>query len=161
MHTSTYCIKSETGLGDCISRFLDNIDHYDGAICPNDYVAVHLLTRAKERNIRVPERLFVAGSGNLVIGCCTTPTLTTSTLNYYEMGVQTVNIWNLLEKNPTIISANVSIPCEIICRGSTAYLPVLEEKAAERADYGKRPPPEECDPEFSWLPEAGKLPASV
>lgn len=141
----------ETGLDDCIARFLDNISRYDGAICTNDYVAVHLLVRAKERSIRVPEQLFVAGSGNLLIGCCTTPTLTTSTLDYYEMGVQTVNIWNFLENNPSIISAHAAIPCEIICRGSTAYLPVLEEKEAERADYGKRPPLQEYDQRFLWL----------
>ncbi len=141
----------DTGLNDCISRFLERVDRYDGAICANDYVAVHLLVQAKERGIRIPEQLFVAGSGNLVIGCCTTPTLTTSTLDYYKMGVQTVNIWNLLEKNPSIISANVSIPCEIICRGSTAYLPVSEQKTAERADYAKHPPIEECDPQLLWL----------
>ncbi|HWR23404.1 MAG TPA: substrate-binding domain-containing protein [Feifaniaceae bacterium] len=141
----------DAGLDDCISRFLEHADRYDGAICPSDYVAVHLLVRAREQKIRVPEQLFVAGSGNFVIGCCATPSLTTSTLDYYKMGVQTVNIWNLLEKNPGIIAANVSIPCEIICRGSTAYLPVSEQKPADPPEYVKHPPIEEADPRLFWL----------
>ena len=75
------------------------------------------------RGVPVPERLFVAGSGNLIIGSCTTPTLTTSTLNYYEMGCQTVHIWNYLQQHTEVSGIQVSIPCELICRQSTASLP--------------------------------------
>lgn len=107
----------------CIKEFLDRVDNYDGAICVNDYVAVQLLVAASKRGVPVPERLFVAGSGNMIIGSCTTPTLTTSTLNYYEMGCQTVHIWNYLQQHTEVSGIQVSIPCELICRQSTASLP--------------------------------------
>lgn len=113
----------DADLDACIDRFLEQIDRYDGAICVNDYVAVQLLVAARQRGIAVPERLFVAGSGNMIMGNCTTPTLTTSTLNYYEMGYQTVQLGHYLQKNPGISAIHVSIPCELICRGSTAFLP--------------------------------------
>lgn len=116
-----YCVESD--LEQCIQGFLDHADRYDGAICVNDYVAVQLLVAAARRGIRVPEQLFVAGSGNMIIGSCTTPTLTTSTLNYYEMGCQTVHIWNYLQQHPGVSALHVSIPCELICRQSTASLP--------------------------------------
>jgi len=120
--TSTLC--------DCLSRFFENVSRYDGVICANDYVAVELIVTARARGVRVPERLFVSGSGNLMIGSCTMPTLTTSTLDYYELGVQTVNLWSLLEKNARLVCASISIPYRIIPRGSTAYLPVPDELPA-------------------------------
>lgn len=116
-----YTVKSN--LEQCIKEFLDHAGGYDGAICVNDYVAVQLLVAADKRGIRIPEQLFVAGSGNMIIGSCTTPTLTTSTLNYYEMGCQAVHIWNYLQQHTEVSDVHVSIPCELICRQSTASLP--------------------------------------
>lgn len=112
-----------SGLEDCIERFFARVGEYDGAICVNDYVAVQLLAAARQRGIRVPEDLFIAGSGNMIMGNCTTPTLTTATLTYWEMGIQTVNIWSYLHKNPAVSALRVLIPCELVCRESTACLP--------------------------------------
>ena len=118
-------------IDECVESFLNHIEHYDAAICVNDYVAVRLLADARQRGIKIPERLFVAGSGNMVISACTNPTLTTSTLDYHEAGVQAINIWRILKKNPTLTSVNVTIPCEIICRGSTKCIPVQAPRVSE------------------------------
>ncbi|HWQ58002.1 MAG TPA: substrate-binding domain-containing protein [Clostridia bacterium] len=111
-------------LDHCISRFFENVSLYDGVLCTNDYIACRLIAEAGERGVRVPEELFVAGSGNLLVGSCASPTLTTSTLDYYEMGVQTLGLWSLIEENANVVSAGVTIPYKIIPRGSTAFLPI-------------------------------------
>ena len=106
-----------------VTRFLDHAAQYDGAVCVNDQVAVQLLLTARQRGVRVPEDLFVAGSGGLILGALTTPTLTTAMLDYTQMGVQAANICHLLEKNPDIDALCVTLPCQILCRESTACLP--------------------------------------
>ena len=118
---------NKNNISECASIFLDNLDKYDGAICVNDYVGVQLLTEAKKRGIDVPKRLFVAGSGDLIISSCISPTLTTTTLNYYAMGEQAINIWSMLDCNPVLNAVNVYINCNIISRESTGIKPVPEK----------------------------------
>jgi DNA-binding LacI/PurR family transcriptional regulator len=138
-------------LAQCLSRFFESASRYDGVICANDYVAVELLVQARARGPRVPEQLFVSGSGNLMISSCTTPTLTTSTLDYYELGVQTMNLWSLLENNPGIVSASISIPCEIIPRGSTAYLSIPNEPSGAPHFVAAAPAAVASDHTVLWL----------
>ena len=107
-----------------IDRLLERADMYDGVVCVNDPTAVLLLESAVRKGIRVPEDLFVAGSGDYLLGRLCTPTLTTSTLDYYQMGLQSANVWQYLERNPEVHGVRVHIPCRIICRGSTDFLPV-------------------------------------
>lgn len=126
--------KQDQDIDACVSHFMDNVQKYDAAVCVNDYVGVQVLLEAKKRNIRVPEDLFVAGSGDLIIGQCAKPTLTTTTLDYYTMGVQTLSIWKLLDENPAVTSANVFIHCDIISRESTAFMPVLEYTSMQPLD---------------------------
>lgn len=113
----------EGKLTSVIDSFLAHAHHYDGAVCVNDQAAVQLIASAAKWGIRIPEDLFVAGSGSCIIGAFTTPTLTTSTLDYYEMGIQAVNIWHYMEKTPEVDSLCATIPCRLICRGSTAFMP--------------------------------------
>lgn len=134
----------------CIERFLDHVEKYDGAICPNDYVAICLLEAAKQRNIRIPEDLFIAGAGNLIISQCSTPTLTTSTMDYYEMGVQSVNIWQTFKKNPKISSMSITIPCEMIYRGSTKFICPPEPYVFEHTNKPRKPDGR-TDPSFLFI----------
>jgi DNA-binding LacI/PurR family transcriptional regulator len=139
---------SDSVFSSCIERFLDKIEKYDGVICPNDYVAVSLLKAAKQRKIRVPDELFITGAGNLLIGQCSTPTLTTFTMDYYEMGVQAVNIWDSLRKDPKISSMSITIPCELICRGTTNFIPPPKPYVFEHF-YKPEKPDASKDP--AWL----------
>lgn len=104
-----------------IELFCENSQKYDCAICPNDYIAVCLLEAARRHKIRVPESLYVVGMGNMLVSMCSTPALTTFQHNYYEVGVQAVNLWDLLEHNPNLDAINILLHGELVCRGSTAY----------------------------------------
>lgn len=119
------------GLGLCIERFLDKSARYDGAICVNDYVAIELLAQAHQRGITVPDELFVAGSGDFRMGRITTPTLTTTTLDYHKMGLVATDIWQLMQKYKDADRIRVSLPCELIIRQSTdSFEPSLRTKLA-------------------------------
>ncbi len=111
----------DDGLENCIRRFLDHEQNYDGAICVNDLVAVELITQAKARGISVPGQLFVAGSGNYRIGQFVQPSLTTSTLDYDQMGRLATDIWILMHSNPNIDHMQIALPCKLIIRQSTDF----------------------------------------
>lgn len=111
----------DDGLENCVRRFLDHAESYDGAVCVNDLVAVELIAQAGARGIRVPEQLFVAGSGNYRIGQLVQPSLTTSTLDYDQMGRLAMDTWSLLQSNPGIDHMRITLPCKLIIRGSTAF----------------------------------------
>lgn len=115
--------SAEQGIDDCILRMLDRAEDYDGALCVNDQVGVRVLALARERGVRVPEDLFVAGSGNLLVGQLSTPTLTTSDVDYYLMGRKTVDVWQYIDRMPDVEASTVTIQHSIIPRASTAFLP--------------------------------------
>jgi DNA-binding LacI/PurR family transcriptional regulator/DNA-binding CsgD family transcriptional regulator len=123
--TAADIYSAATDLDAAIELFFARLDarRYNGVICTNDYVAGCLLERARQHQVAVPDRLYVAGSGNMLLGCCSSPTLTSSTLNYYEMGAQSVTIWDLLRKNPALTAIAMTLPGELIYRGSTAFMP--------------------------------------
>ena len=106
----------------CVTACLSRAERYDGVICSNDYVAAVLLAQAAARGIAVPGDLYVIGLGDTMIGRYTQPTLTTTTYDeYFEMGRQAVNIWQIFSENPSLNSIIISVSTEIIPRGSTAF----------------------------------------
>lgn len=132
------------GLDACIRHLLARAGDYDGVLCVNDQAAVRLLALAQRAGIRVPEDLFVSGSGNLLLGQLCRPTLTTTELDYDQMGRQTVRIWQYLERSPDTRAITVTIGHRLIVRGSTAFLPEapLSADGAER-EAPPPPPPDE------------------
>lgn len=121
-----YWIDSD--ISSSVLHLLDHAAKYDSVICSNDYVAVTLLAHAKERGIRIPEDLYVAGLGDTVIGRYTSPTLTsTSEDEFFEMGRQALSIWQIMSENPFLTNIIITIGTEIIARGSTAFFQPTEE----------------------------------
>lgn len=129
---------SDEGLHLCIERFLDKAGRYNGAICVNDMVAIELLAQAKQRGIKVPEELFVAGSGDFRMGHMMTPSLTTTTLDYFKMGLLATDIWQMMNKYSEADRVKVSLPCELIIRQSTdGFHPALNLSDKPDAQAGK------------------------
>ena len=117
--------------------FLTRIREYDGVICSNDYSAGFILTYCRERGIRVPEDLFVAGLGDMSICRYTWPSLTSATRSYYQAGVQVYHIFRTLSQNPDVESIVTTMKSSIKPRGSTAHLPVprdLETEPLQKAE---------------------------
>lgn len=114
----------------CVHEFLQNAARYDAVICVNDIVAVYLMSCAMKQGIRIPEDLFVIGSGDYSIGRLITPGLTTTTLDYFQLGFLAVEIWELLNNNPAIGRVMLTVPCRMISRGSTACIQISQDSQA-------------------------------
>lgn len=117
-----YC--SNKGATNSLEMFFDNIAQYDGVLCSNDYMAAHVMAYCAEKNILVPEQLYVSGLGDTLLCRYTKPTLTSATRSYVQTGVQAFNIWKQLNGDPSIFAVVVVVQCEIKPRGSTAYSPL-------------------------------------
>ncbi|MEN6593930.1 MAG: substrate-binding domain-containing protein [Clostridiaceae bacterium] len=115
-------------------RFLDHMDRYDGVICSNDYMAAYIMDYASRNGVRVPEDLFVAGLGDIMLCQYTTPTLTSATRFYFETGEQVYDIWEQLNENSNITSIVTTVQCRIIVRGSTGFSPLPELPVSFRTE---------------------------
>lgn len=116
--------SSEQDLDACVLRMLERVGRYDGVLCANDQTGVRLIALAREKGVRVPEDLFVAGTGNLLVGQLSSPTLTTTEIDYFQMGRKTVDVWQYIERTPDVEAATVTILHRLIPRGSTAMCPI-------------------------------------
>lgn len=104
--------------------FLSKIKEYNGVIGSNDYVAAYILSYARENGINVPDDLFVAGLGDIMLCRYTSPSLTSATRSYYEAGQQVFRIWKILSMNPEVESVVSTMKSIIKPRGSTANISV-------------------------------------
>ncbi|MDD5603605.1 MAG: substrate-binding domain-containing protein [Eubacteriales bacterium] len=113
----------------CVECFASEMKgkNYNALMCNNDLFAVYFMYKARELGIRIPEDIYLTGFGNTFLGRCSSPSLTTSTLNFNELGKQAAKTAAFLIKNPMILSSATTLASNIIVRGSTenkpAYLP--------------------------------------
>lgn len=130
LHTSesdVFTVSTDTDKS--VLRMLQHAQDYDGVLCVNDQVAVRLIAHASAMGIRVPEDLFVSGSGNLLVGQMIHPTLTTTDLDYYQMGRKTVDIMRYIDRSSDSSVMTVKIEHRLLPRGSTAFMPLPKEDA--------------------------------
>ncbi len=112
------------GICGCIDSFAAKSGRYDAVICNNDLTAVYFMFRAREIGISVPGDIFLTGFGNTLLGRRSMPDLTTSTLNFNELGKQAAKTTSYLIKNPMILSSATTLASNIIVRGSTADIAI-------------------------------------
>ena len=126
-------------------NFYQNIARYDGVICISDYIAIYLMQRSAALGVRVPEDLFVSGTNDILLCRYTRPTRTTTVRRYPEAGEQAFNIWDFLTSNPGSMPLVTTVPCEIIIRGSTAFMPPPQFPLT--GEIKKDPPPDMSAPQ--------------
>ena len=94
--------------------------HYvdaDAIVCANDDMAVGALKALKSLNIKVPDRVAVAGGDNIPIGRYVSPSLTTFDNKQHELGSTAVEtIIKMIEGRK---AQNVILSTDIIIREST------------------------------------------
>lgn len=99
---------------------------FDAAICANDIVAVFLTRRLRDSGISVPEQMYVAAFGNLLLAQRVRPAITTASLDYYEMGRQAVILYAHLCRQRAAVSMSVRVHSRLMIRESTALTPMRE-----------------------------------
>lgn len=114
-------------IDDCYNRIAKNINKYNFVICANDPVAIYLIRKSMQIGHKIPERFYVLGFGNSTLSELITPSLSTVSLDYTEIGRQAVNTYLYLLKHAEISSIDVFMPCKIEPRMSTGYKNVAFE----------------------------------
>ena len=113
-----------------IEAFWANVSGYDGTICSNDACGALVIKAAGEYGIRIPEDLFVCGMGDFHICLYSNPTLTSVTRCYYEAGEIAFRIWkSFFSAGWGISSIVMTTTSRIMVRGSTAFLPVPDQRS--------------------------------
>ncbi len=112
----------EKSLSLCVDDFIESYkqNRYDGVLCVNDTVAIFLINRLRAVGIRVPEDIMVVGIGNSNLGQRHDIPITSVNFDYFEMGRQAIRVWRFVRKNNVSARLTLSLPCELIIRGSTA-----------------------------------------
>ncbi len=117
-----------TTLSECFLKFLRDYEKYDSVICANYIAAVYLIAKCRELNLSIP---FLAAFDDSMLGQKISPSITSITLNFKELGAQAVSAYAYLKKQKDDISLTVSVPCKIIAGESTCHFPVPAEPLPE------------------------------
>ncbi len=112
-------VYKDTSLADCAKSFELNMHRYNSVICSSDSAAVFLLKWLEERDVSVPEDMFIVGFGNSATAGAIKPAITTVDGNYVELGKQAVKLHQFLQRNPDINSSSILVDCKLIERAST------------------------------------------
>lgn len=62
-------------------------------ICNDDIVASWVINHLKRKNFSVPQDFSVIGIGNLSVGTCSDPQITTASVSYDELGAEAVDLF--------------------------------------------------------------------
>lgn len=79
----------ENQLDESLNAFFQKYEDYNAVICPNDTIAICLTRACRERDIRIPETLFVTGASNMRISQKFEPSITTISMDFREIGKET------------------------------------------------------------------------
>lgn len=72
--------------GEALARLLEQWPDVEAAICVSDLSAFGALMECKRRRIAVPKRIAIAGFGDFEISSCSYPSITTVSVNCYDIG---------------------------------------------------------------------------
>ncbi len=133
---SQHIYYNSGSLKDCHASFCEFKNQYDAVICVNDIVAVSLIKYLTKINIDIPKDLFIVSYGDIMISKIITPAITTVTLDFFELGRQSVSIYAYLSKQPSEISVSIKVPCKMLIRESTMKINVNCNKTSEHANVG-------------------------
>jgi LacI family transcriptional regulator len=102
---------------------LDRPDRPTAIFAFNDRMALGVLQAARERGLRVPYDLSIAGFDDTELGQIATPGLTTVRIPLEEMGrIAVTQLARLMERQP-VDSLQVELATTLIARGSTGPAP--------------------------------------
>lgn len=97
--------------------FLSGPEMPDAIICANDFMAISVLIALKERNLRIPEDVALAGFDDIEEARYLDPAITSVKMPCYEMGRQSVYLLDKLCKGGKSEQV-VRLPIELVKRKS-------------------------------------------
>lgn len=101
-----------------LGRLLDKQLKFTAVVCLNDQMAVGCLKAARERGLRVPDDISIAGFNDLPVTGYLDPPLTTVRVPMRELGRQGMNLLMRQMAGQTVRTRH-KIKCELVIRAST------------------------------------------
>ena len=122
LNTTVNDVYKDTSLLDCAKTLELSLHRYNAVVCTSDTAAIYLLKWLEEREVKVPEDIYIIGFGSSSAAECITPSITTVDSDFSLLGKQAVKLHQFLQKNTDIKGSSVSVECPIIERQSTGSL---------------------------------------
>jgi len=152
-YPSEHLFENYGSIDELCNRFLTQHEKFDSVICFIDKIAIVLMNKASQRNLAIPEELYVMSFGGTRISQFCTPALTTVSLNYYQCGCTAVSMISLLhtsEQDPV----HITLQNDFYTRASTAELPFVPAIGLTPVSYNENV--EEITQDQNFL-DIGKL----
>ena len=99
-------------------ELLEQDPKIDSLLCATDTMAIGAITCIKEKGLRIPEDVQVAGIGDGALGKLIDPKLTTVHFYYKTSGMEAAAMLADLIENDTGISKEIKMGCELVERES-------------------------------------------
>ncbi len=115
-----YRIDENTSLSDCFDQ-LTQSKSYNAVLCTNYASAVYLIAKLKNRDMKIPEDVYIVTYGDSVLGKSIEPTITTITLDHKALGIQAVQLYRYIYKSTEPVTVTATVPCRIIPAASTEF----------------------------------------
>ena len=122
-------------------KFIKQKENFDAVICTNDYIAVLLIKklRAEFKSDKIPYK--IASFGKTIVLREFYPEIIRVTLDFFEAGVKTADLYRYIVQNNSIISMTVTVKNKILIGGNEfkskderelkKYLPDLKNEKFE------------------------------
>jgi len=107
---------------EAMTQLLDLPSRPSAVFCGNDVLAIGAMVGAKERGLKIPEELSVAGFDNMEISAFYDPPLTTVAVPAYEMGRMAAKILIENLRGESQRPQQYVLEAKLIVRGSTAKI---------------------------------------
>lgn len=108
-------------LDDTCESFFSSYINFDSVICCSDIAAIKLLCFLKNKNVKVPDQLWIAAIGDTMLGRMIRPSITTALLDCIAIGKQSIKLCMLLAKNPSLTSLHAKVSGYIDIRETTKF----------------------------------------
>lgn len=110
--------SAEEGYEAC-KKLLKNADDLEGIVCATDNIAAGAVKYIKEKGLKIPEDIIVAGVGDSVLGSVMEPKLTTLHLFYKSSGIEAANLLMKMINKAGIKADKIKMGYTIVEREST------------------------------------------
>lgn len=117
-----YCVQCEfsleSGYEACRELFSRNIK-IEGIVCATDNIAAGAMKFLKEKGIKIPEDVMIAGVGDNIIGTVMEPDLTSLHFYYRTSGVEAARLLMNMVKGNEEGAREIKMGYRVVERGST------------------------------------------
>ncbi|MCS7201487.1 MAG: LacI family transcriptional regulator [Dictyoglomus sp.] len=103
-------------LGEVILQRFNNIKNPLGIFTANDWMAIGLIQRLREKRIKIGEEISIIGCDNIPLASEVVPSLTTFDWNVKSIILEIIHIINSIYSGKTLQSKRILIPAKLILR---------------------------------------------